>query len=125
MAKKKSVSPRRSKTLAYEVDIGQEFKDVKQAIFSLKDDLNEWKSIFNTQLDKLNTNMEHVLSKIADHEGRITKLETDSLKSETKKQTISELSKFGWWAAKLLLGAGIIIGSVLGTAQAWKIVFPG
>ena len=68
--------------------------------------------------------MEKVLSQIADHEVRIVKLETDALKAMTKKETISEFAKFGWWAAKALIGAGIIIGSILGTAGAWKLIFP-
>lgn len=78
---KKRFAVKAARATTFEIDIAQEFKDVKEAIFSLKDDLNEWKAIFNTQLEKLNTNMEHVLSKIADHEGRISKLETDSLKT--------------------------------------------
>jgi len=68
--------------------------------------------------------MEKVLSQIADHEGRITKLETDALKTEVKKETVSELAKFGWWAAKALIGAGIVIGGILGTAGAWRLIFP-
>lgn len=60
----------------YTVDIGQEFKEVKLSIQALRTDLNEWKSIFNSQLDKLNTNMEKVMDTIANHEARLTNLET-------------------------------------------------
>ena len=51
-------------------------------------------------------------------------MEAYALKTATKKETISEFAKFGWWAAKALISAGIIIGSILGTAGAWKLIFP-
>lgn len=107
----------------YDVDIGQEFKDIKSAIQHLRDDLNEWKTIFNSQLTRLNDNMASALKTISNHEIRLTELENKALKSETEKKTISEMAKFGWWAAKALIGATILVTSILGTAEAWKIFF--
>ena len=126
MSKKRSTNTSRkhANVATYDVDIGQEFKDVKHAISGLKQEIFAWRDVVDSQLTKLNSNMEKVLSQIADHEGRITKLEAYALKTATKKETISEFAKFGWWAAKALISAGIIIGSILGTAGAWKLIFP-
>lgn len=125
MAKKrKAVASKRSKVHdTYDVDIGQEFRDVKTAISKLRDDLNDWKNIFNAQLTKLNDNMTSVLNTLANHEQRLTELEQKTLKSETKTQTIGEMTKIGFWALKTAIGAGILIGSVLGTAGAWRMLF--
>lgn len=107
----------------YDVDIGQEFKDIKSAIQHFRDDLNEWKAIFNSQLTRLNDNMASALKTISNHEIRLTELENKALMSETEKKTISEMAKFGWWVAKALIGATILVTSVLGTTEAWKIFF--
>ena len=66
--------------------------------------------------------MESVLNTIADHEGRITKLEQSSLKSETRRETVSEMSKLGWMAAKFLLGVGSVIGAIGGSAWVLKLL---
>ena len=62
--KKKNVSaPRKHANLAtYDVDIGQEFKDVKNAISGLKQEIFAWRNTVDNQLTKLNSNMEKVLS---------------------------------------------------------------
>lgn len=120
----------------YEVDIAAEFRDVKASIAegnaklterldAFKSEIVGWKSVFDTQLSKLNDNMDKALSTIADHEARLTKIEEDHLKQIVQKQTVSEMSKLMFFVAKSLIGAGIIIGGVLGTAQAWKMLFPG
>lgn len=67
--------------------------------------------------------MDRVLSQLADHEGRITSLEKKSTEDKTRKETISEMAKFGWWAAKALITAGILMGGLLGTAGALKLIF--
>ena len=66
--------------------------------------------------------MESVLNTIAEHEGRITKLEQVALKSETRRETVSELSKFGWIAAKIALAVGAIIGAVGGCGWILKVL---
>ena len=66
--------------------------------------------------------MESVLNTIAEHEGRITKLEQSALKSETRRETVSEMSKFGWIAAKIALGVGAIIGAVGGCGWILKVL---
>jgi vacuolar-type H+-ATPase subunit I/STV1 len=120
----------------YEVDIAAEFRDVKASIAegnaklterldAFKSEISGWKSVFDTQLSKLNSNMDKALSTIADHEARLTKIEEDYLKQQVQKQTVSEMSKLMFFIAKSLIGAGVIIGSVLGTAGAWKFLFPG
>ena len=132
--KMKKVLRATKKTATYDVDIAQEFRDVKADFKDLKIELSNklditnqkldtWISTVREELSKLNTNMEKVLSQIADHEARIGELERGKLKSDTQKETISNLASFGWWAAKAFIGAGILIGSVLGTAGAWKLVF--
>lgn len=133
-SKMKRVVRATKKTATYNVDIAQEFRDVKSDFKDLKIELSNklditnqkldtWISTVREELSKLNTNMEKVLSQIADHEARIGELERGKLKSDTQKETISNLASFGWWAAKALIGAGILISSVLGTAGAWKLVF--
>ena len=120
----------------FEVDIAQEFRDVKSSIEEgnakltarldqFKAEIAGWKSVFDTQLTKLNDNMDKALSTIADHEARLTKIEEEHLKQQVQKQTVSEMSKLMFFVAKSLIGAGILIGSILGTAQAWKMLFPG
>ena len=124
MTKQKKRVARQPKAVTYDVDIAQEFKDVKSSIDGLREDLNAWKSIFDKQLDKLNENMTNVLNRLADHETRIGVLERVKIQSDTKHETISEMSKFGWWILRAAIGAGIVIGGVLGTASAWKLIFP-
>lgn len=110
------------KTASYEIDIAQEFKDVKQEIVGLKNEISGWQKTVERQLTKLNDNMERVLNTIAEHEGRITKLEQDALKQETRKETVSDMAKFGWIAAKFLLAVGAIIGSVGGCGWILKML---
>lgn len=120
----------------FEVDIAAEFKDVKASIAegnaklaerldAFKSEIVGWKSVFDTQLSKLNDNMDKALSTIADHEARLTKIEEEHLKQIVHKQTVSEMSKLMFFVAKSLIGAGIVIGGILGTAGAWKMLFPG
>lgn len=124
------------KDATFEVDIEAEFRAVKESIKegnekltarldAFKSEIAGWKSVFDTQLTKLNDNMDKALSTIADHEARLTKIEEDYLKQQVQKQTVSEMSKLMFFVAKSLIGAGIVIGGVLGTAGAWKMLFPG
>ena len=98
------------------------FDRLEDKLDGFKDEINAWKQEFVKQLTKLNTNMESVLSQIADHEGRITKLEKDTLKSETRRETVSDMTKFGWLAAKFLLAVGAIIGAVGGCSWVLKLL---
>ena len=128
MAKNDSI--RHVKAVAtYEVDIAQDIKEMKQEFRhefkELRKDLNEWKTIFDRQLTKLNDNMEQVLSQIADHEARITELEKTKVVQDTKTGVKSEMIKLGWMAAKWVLAAGILVGSVIGTGGALKLLFSG
>lgn len=61
--------------LSVETFIGSRFDKLESKLDDFKDEINAWKQEFVKQLTKLNTNMESVLNTIADHEGRITKLE--------------------------------------------------
>lgn len=108
-----------------EFDIQREFRDVKAGIDALRNEINGWKDVFNTQLTKLNLMMEQTLAKLADHEARLTNLERRTDRSDIRRETVGECAKFAWFAAKFLLGAGIVVGGALGTAQAWKLIFPG
>ena len=65
--------------------------------------------------------MRSVMEKIAQHEFRFTEhdkrirsLEDTSIKSETRKETMSDMAKFGWTAAKILLAVGALVGAVGG-----------
>lgn len=66
--------------------------------------------------------MESVLNTIAEHESRLTKLEQTTLKSETRRETVSELAKFGWLIAKVALGVGGVIGTVGGCSWILKLI---
>ena len=126
----------RAQKTTFDVDIAQEFRDVKSDFRDLKVELSNKLDITNQKLDtwistvreelaKLNTNMEKVLGQIADHEARIGELERGKIKFDTQKETVTSLAQFGWWAAKVVVSAGILIGGVLGAAGAWKLVFGG
>ena len=119
----KHVAKTQKKETSVESYIETRFDRLEDKLDSFKDEINAWKQEFVKQLTKLYTNMESVLNTIAEHEARITKLEQGKIQSDTQKQTISQLASFGWWAAKLLLGAGALVGGILGTAGAWKIIF--
>lgn len=121
---------------SYETDIAQEFRDVKKAIADsnaavndkiaqLAERINQQNLLFERELTKLNQNMESVLRTIADHELRITQLESKRTAQETKERTVDEMAKVGWFLAKFVLAAGVVIGGVLGTAKAWSLIFPG
>ena len=110
-------------TSSVETFIEQRFDRLEDKLDSFKDEINAWKQEFVKQLTKLNSNMESVLNTIAEHEARITKLEQSSLQSETRKETVGDLVKFGWVAAKILLIAGALIGSVGGCG--WVLKFLG
>ena len=69
--------------------IDARFDRLEDKLDSFKDEINSWKQEFVKQLTKLNTNMESVLNTIADHEARITNLEKNNIKEETKKETVS------------------------------------
>lgn len=120
----------------YEVDIAAEFKAVKDSIAEgnarlserldeFKTEIAGWKSVFDTQLSRLNQNMDKALSTIADHEARLTRIEEEALRRSVRTQTVSEMSKLMFFVAKSLIGVGIVAGAILGTAGAWKVLFPG
>ena len=122
----------RKASATYDVDIAQEFKDVK-ATFSNRLDkieakLDEWKTVFDRQLTELNFNMKNVMDKIAQHEFRLTEhdqrikcLEDGSIKIETRKKTMSEAKGFMWLVAKAALLVGVIIGSAGGLKLIWSL----
>lgn len=128
---KKGTARSARKDATFEVDIKDEFRDVHTTLDKLGDklddlrgEINGWKSVFETQLSRLNDNMDKALSTIADHEARLTEIEKQAIANKTKAQTVGEMAKFMWFVAKALVGAGIGIGALLGSAQAWKILFP-
>ena len=128
------------KTTTFNVDISQEFNDVKQTfatrldkldnkLDAFKDEISAWRSIFESKLTELNTNMKTMLERLAqhdyrftEHEKRIATLEVENVRSDTQKQTISDVAKFGWMAAKILLGIGAVIGAVGGCGWVLKLL---
>ena len=121
MKTKKYVS-RQANNISVESIMEARFDRLESKLDDFKDEINAWKQEFVKQLTKLNTNMETVLNQIADHEGRITRLEQDTLKSETRRETMSEMAKFGWFAAKFTLIVGALIGSVGGCGWILKML---
>ena len=131
------------KATTYEIDIAQEFKDVKTTfsdglsrldakLDAFKLEISGWKSIFDTKLTELNHNMKTVLDKIAEHElrfnehnNRIKALEDSKMVDATRKETMSEMAKFGWLAAKVLFCAGAIVGALGGCGLIFKTLFGG
>jgi len=99
----------------FEVDIAAEFREVKQSIASLADEFRQWRDVFNTQLTKLNLMMEQTLAKLADHEARISLLETKTDKHITQVETAAGTTKFWlpWlgWAFKAGVAACLLVGS--------------
>ena len=110
------------KTLTVEEMMAQRFDRLEEKLDGFKDEINAWKQEFVKQLTKLNTNMEQVLNQLADHEGRITKLEQKHIKAEARNETISDMAKFGWTAAKIALAVGAVIGAVGGCGWILKIL---
>ena len=98
------------------------FDRLEDKLDGFKDEINAWKQEFVKQLTKLNTNMESVLSQIADHEGRITKLELGSVKTAARKDTVSDMAKLGWFAIKIALAVGALVGSVGGCGWILKML---
>ena len=121
MKTKKYVS-KQMNTISVESIMEARFDRLESKLDDFKDEINAWKQEFVKQLTKLNTNMETVLNQIADHEGRITRLEQDTLKSEIRRETVSEMAKFGWFAAKFALIVGALIGSVGGCGWILKML---
>ena len=110
------------KDISVESIMETRFDRLESKLDDFKDEINAWKQEFVKQLTKLNTNMESVLNTIAEHESRLTKLEQTSLKSETRRETVSELAKFGWLIAKVALAVGGVIGTVGGCGWILKLI---
>ena len=117
----------------YDIDIAQEFKDIKNEFKSefkeIRTKLDEWKTVFDRQLTQLNDNMKNVMEKIAQHEFRFTEyekrirtLEDTGIKTDTRNKTMTDMAKFGWTAAKVLLIVGALIGAVGGCGWLLKVL---
>ena len=106
----------------YEIDIAQEFKDVKNEIVGLKHEISSWQKTVEKQLTKLNDNMDRVLSIIAEHEGRLTKLEHASIETSVRREELSNKAKLGWMALKVGLGVGALFASVAGCGVILKLL---
>ena len=83
---KRRVAKTTRKNTTYDVDIAQEFNDVKQTFASrmdkldnkldaFKDEISAWRSIFESKLTELNTNMKTMLERLAQHDFRFTEHE--------------------------------------------------
>ena len=136
----KKHAARSTKASTFEIDIAQEFKDVKKTfsekldrldakLDGFKEEISAWRSIFETKLTELNSNMKGVLERLTqhdyrftEHDSRIKKLEDGNVKTETRRETISDVAKFGWIAAKIVLIVGALIGSVGGSAWILKLL---
>lgn len=121
---------RAKKATTYEVDIAQEFKTLNDKLDGFREEISGWKSVFDTKLTELNHNMKTVLEKIADHElrfnehnDRLKKLEDSKIADNTRKETMSEMAKFGWLVAKVVFCAGAVVGALGGCGWIFKALF--
>ena len=85
--------------------------------------------MFDRQLTTLNDNMKSVMNTIAkheyrftEHETRLSKLETTNVKSEVRREDLSNKAKMGWLCLKVGLGVGAIIGAVGGCGLILKLL---
>ena len=60
--------------------------------------------------------------RFTEHETRLSKLETTSMKSEVKCEELSNKAKIGWLCLKFGLGAGAVIGAVGGCGLILKLL---
>lgn len=99
-------------------DVKSEFKDIKIEIKALAKEFRDWKCMIDTQLTKLNMNMESVMKKLVDHESRLSTLEKESIESKGRTK--------GWFdaaaAVKYLVMAIAFIGAVAGSGFCLKLI---
>lgn len=137
---KRAVRAAKARATTYEIDIAQEFKDVKLDFKDFKTELSnkldktnqkldDWKTVFDRQLTTLNDNMKSVMDTIAkheyrftEHETRLNKLETIGVKAEVRREDLSNKAKVGWLCLKVGLGVGAIIGAVGGCGLILKLL---
>ena len=126
MAGRKGTVVRGVKT--FDVDIAQEFHELRkqnsalqQDVQSLKDTINGWKSSFDRQLDKLNSNMERVLNQIADHEMRLTNLELKARDCEVEKGVWAKVKKASFNSLVWFFWAGVVVSAAYGVKPALKV----
>ena len=60
--------------------------------------------------------------RFTEHETRLSKLETTSVKAEVKREELSNKAKIGWLFLKFGLGVGAIIGAVGGCGLILKLL---
>ncbi len=130
----------RAKSTSYEVDIAQEFKDVKETfsdglskldakLDGFKEEISTWRTIFESKLTELNANMKGVLERLTshdyrftEHDSRIKRLEMSDAKSNGHAEGLDEGRKFLWAAAKAGLVVGALIGAVGGCGWILKLL---
>ena len=110
---------RQVKSTTFEIDIAQEFKDVKNEIAGLARDVRNWQSIFESKLTELNANMKGVLERLTahdyrftEHDSRLRKLEQNDAKQDGHTAGMSEGKKFMWTIAKTALAVGAVLGTL-------------
>lgn len=88
--------------------------------------------MFDTRLTELNHNMKVALEAIAKHEirfgeqeARLKSLEDSKMIDNTRKETVSEMAKFGWLAAKVIFIIGAAVGGLTGCGWVFKAMFGG
>ena len=60
--------------------------------------------------------------RFTEHETRLSKLETTSVKVEAQREELSNKAKIGWLCLKFGLGAGAVIGAVGGCGLILKLL---
>lgn len=105
----------------YEIDIAQEFKDVKSEIGGLRMAIANWQSTFESKLTELNANMKGVLERLTahdyrftEHDSRLKKLEMSGAKADGHREGMSEGKKLIWVAAKIGIAVGALMATTLG-----------
>lgn len=112
---------KRARKAVYEVDIAQDIREVRTEIKALSVKLDAFVNTFQGQLEKLNDNMTKALSALADHEARLTKLEFDAEKAQTKHDVVAQIWKDVKAVAQWLFKAGIALAALGGIGWAMKL----
>lgn len=102
-------------------DLNKLNESVRTEIQALKDTISTQNHLFERELGKLNSNMEKVLSTLADHESRLTSLEQKSKKQEIEDNVWAKVKKTSLNAVIWLFWAGVVVSAAYGVKPALKV----
>jgi len=112
----------RQRSASYEVDIGEEFKTVKEEIKILSGKFDLFTNAVKIELEKLNRNMAGVLEKIADHEARLSTLEKEKETKEIRRGFAKDVAQRVKQIAVWAVSAGVFAAAYFGVEWAVKLI---